>query len=457
MDKTIEYDASSDDNFESRIQIKIERDSTKDLTVEGRQVGKITKYNYLILQRDKAPIKGSLTRDEVELIHRLYTSEGANLSQRTVSRYFPNFTFNEFKKLLKAFNITKASAPVAPHLLEERSTEELIELTLHNKENDFLRKLEQDRNRITENRLKDLTKEHVELKQKVEDFKMFLPSLKATEKLALPKVVKNGDNVLVVYLSDMHIGASVSSNSIYNNPFDYDIAVERLQLILNYISELATNINCSQIIVCNIGDSLDGYNGQTTRGGHALPQNMSNKEQIKNFVDMMLGFFKQLSLSGKFEKISYYCVGESNHDGDFGFTANKVLEGSLAILNPEIKVEIFEKYMDHFNCKGHTFVLCHGKDNIDVFKNMPLTLNDKTENQINEYIDSQDLTGNIHFIKGDLHQSATTYGKKFRYKSVGSFFGSSEWIHKNFGNTPAACDIDIIQNGSILETRIILN
>ena len=65
MDKTIKYDASSDDNFESRIQIKIERDSTKDLTVEGRQVGKITKYNYLILQRDKAPIKGYLTRDEV--------------------------------------------------------------------------------------------------------------------------------------------------------------------------------------------------------------------------------------------------------------------------------------------------------------------------------------------------------------------------------------------------------
>lgn len=113
--------------------------------------------------------------------------------------------------------------------------------------------------------------------------------------------------------------------------------------------------------------------------------------------------------------------------------------------------------MDHFNCKGHSFILCHGKDNTNMFKNMPLTLNDKTENQINEYIDSQDLTGSIHFIKGDLHQSATTYGKKFRYKSVGSFFGSSEWIHKNFGNTPAACDIDIIQNGSILETRIILN
>lgn len=319
MDKTIKYDASADDTFESRVQVDVERDLTNIISVEGKQVGKIVKYNYLILQRDKSPIKGSLTRDEVELIHRLYTSEGANLSQRTVSRYFPNFTFNEFKKLLKAFNITKASAPVAPHLLEERTTEDLVELTLHNRENDFLRKLEQDRNRITENRLRDLTKEYIELKQRVEDFNMFLPSLKATEKLVLPKVVRTGGNTILVYLSDMHIGAAVSPTSIYNNPFDYEIAVERLQLILNYVSELATNTNCTEIIVCNIGDSLDGYNGQTTRGGHSLPQNMSNKEQIKNFVGMMLGFFKELSNSGKFEKISYYCVGESNHE----FNINK--------------------------------------------------------------------------------------------------------------------------------------
>ena len=137
--------------------------------------------------------------------------------------------------------------------------------------------------------------------------------------------------------------------------------------------------------------------------------------------------------------------------------ANKSLEGCLAVLNPEIEVKIFEKYIENFKVNSHTFVLCHGKDAKDVFKNMPLTINDKTENQINEYIDSQDLTGSIHFIKGDLHQSATTYGKKFRYKSVGSFFGSSEWIHKNYGDTKAVCDIDVVSENDILETRVVLN
>jgi hypothetical protein len=144
-------------------------------------------------------------------------------------------------------------------------------------------------------------------------------------------------------------------------------------------------------------------------------------------------------------------------DGDFGYVANKALEGVLGIINPAIEVKIFDRYIDHFSIQGHTFILCHGKDAKDVIRNMPLTLNDKLENQITEYLDYHNLHGSISFIKGDLHQSATTYGKRFRYKSVASFFGSSEWIQKNMGNTRPACDFDIVDGDSILETRMILN
>jgi hypothetical protein len=172
----------------------------------------------------------------------------------------------------------------------------------------------------------------------------------------------------------------------------------------------------------------------------------------------MLEFFGNLSVSGYFNTIKYYSVEGGNHDGDVGFIANKSLEACLTYLNPEITVSIFEKFMDYFTVEDHTFILCHGKDAKDMFKNLPLVLNDRTENQINEYLDYNNLGKNkIHFIKGDLHQTATTYGKRFRYKSVGSFFGSSEWIHKNFGNTKAAVDYDIILDEDIFEGRLILN
>ena len=94
-----------------------------------------------------------------------------------------------------------------------------------------------------------------------------------------------------------------------------------------------------------------------------------------------------------------------------------------------------------------------------MFRNLPLVLNDKIENQINEFIEYNEISNKYktHFIKGDLHQSATTFGKRFRYKSVGSFFGSSEWIHKNFGNTKATLDYDIISGSEVYESRLLLN
>lgn len=92
-----------------------------------------------------------------------------------------------------------------------------------------------------------------------------------------------------------------------------------------------------------------------------------------------------------------------------------------------------------------------------MFKNLPLTLDVKTENFINEYLDTKMIAGNVIFVKGDLHQSATTYGRRFIYKSVGSLFGSSEWIHKNFGNTPAACDYSVLDgDNNILDGKIVL-
>lgn len=92
-----------------------------------------------------------------------------------------------------------------------------------------------------------------------------------------------------------------------------------------------------------------------------------------------------------------------------------------------------------------------------MFKNLPLTLDVKTENFINEYLDNKQIFGNkVVFVKGDLHQSSTTYGRRFTYKSVGSLFGSSEWIHKNFGNTLACTDYSIVDGAKIIDGRIVL-
>jgi len=456
MDKNIEFDNTMNEGFDERAVVTSTRDESKSIDIAGTMVGKIQSYKFRILVRDKDDLVGELTREEVDNLYKLYSSEGANLTQRSVSRHFPQYTFQEFKKILRAFGVTKSSAPLAPHVIEEKGIDDLIDLTFQNKENNYLKKLEQDRAKLTEVKLKELTKKYWDLKNSMSDFRELTPNIDASSRFNIAKPAITNDSTIMVYLSDMHIGADVSSYSIYNNNFNEDVAKERLLKIAIRISDLAAKTNSTNVIVCNVGDSLDGFNGETTRGGHQLPQNMNNKDQYKKYIQMMIEFFGHLSECGQFNTIKFLAVEGGNHDGDFGYMANKSLEGCLAYLNPDIEVRIFEKYIEHFTVGSHTFIMCHGKDAKDVFKNMPLTINDKTTNQINQYIDYNNLSGDIHFIKGDLHQSAVTYSSRFRYKSVGSFFGSSEWIHKNFGNTLACCDFDIVDGDSILETRLIL-
>ena len=456
------YDASLDAEMEGRNKVNFIRGNNQDILLpNGEKVGRIEKYSFEILIRDKEALSGEFSREEMDLVYKLYSSEGSNLTQRSVSRYFPNYTFQDFKRILRAFNVTKASSPFAPHVIEEKNTDELIQLTLQSKENDYLRKLEQDRNKLTEVKLKEMTKNYFDLRQQISNFSEFqqelVNSVKNTELFVLPKFKNNG-KAGVFYLSDMHIGADVSSYSIYNNTFNMEEATKRMNTIFEEIIKTQNLFKFTEIHIINVGDSLDGYNGETTRGGHSLPQNMNNKDQYKNYLTLMVNLFTSLAKSGLFSNINYTSCESGNHDGDFGWMANKSLEAMLSIMCPDIKVKIFDKFIDYVNVLDHTYIISHGKDARDMFKNMPLTINDKTENFINEYLDNCGLNGkNIHFIKGDLHQSATTYAKRFRYKSVASFFGSSQWIHVNFGNTKAAIDFEVIVDDNIYESRITLN
>lgn len=434
-----------------------EETSTGTVTYVRDNDGKIVKYQFTVPLRDKPALTGSLTRDEMNLIHRLYSYYGSSITQREVSRSFPEYSLEEFKKILRVFNITKAAAPFAPHIIEENTQEELKEMQLREKENDFLRGIEAERVRNNERLLKKYAAENFELKEKLASGQFMLEGLDLTNLVDWGRMptISNGKD-LIIWLSDIHTGATVSSQSIYSNPYGEEEMKKRFDMILKrvYTEAYHTGGGFENIVICNLGDSLDGYNGQTTRGGHELAQCMNNKEQLQTYIKLMTNFVRGLQEEIKHTNMYYYCVGESNHDGDFGYAANIALATILE--QYDVKCQVFNKFIGEFTLNDTTYIMCHGKDNKDMFKNLPLTLDVKTENFINEYIDNKGITGKIVFVKGDLHQSATTYGRRFTYKSVGSLFGSSEWIHKNFGNTLACCDYSIVDDKYMLDGRIVL-
>lgn len=443
MDIETVYDASLDAEMEGRVSIEQLRDETESILVGDKRIGKITEYKFKILIRDKAPFKGTISREEMETIYRLYTTEGSKLTQRAVSREFASkYTFQEFKRIIRAFGIVKESSPLAPHVIEERSINELIDLTLQAKERDYSIQFEQSRNRLNEIRLKELVKENYLLKDEIKNGSHFISDIDFTPNVFKTSNILKG-NSIIVYLSDMHIGAYNSTEGVYDNPYDQDEVIRRLSMIYNRIRQIP---DIDQLTIINLGDALDGYNAQTTRSAstHILPQNMTNKEQAKVYMKVMIDFFDNIIDHVPCNKINFYSVSESNHGGDYECG---IVMGLVCMLEQMgVYCHMAPKPIDHFTMSNRTFVYLHGKDNQNQFKNFPLTLDIKTELYMNEYIRRNNIGGKITVVKGDLHQSAITKGKQFTYHSVASLFGSSNWIHANFGFTSWGCDLAIIDS-----------
>ena len=426
---------------------QIDTDDRAETSIIRGEDGKIQYYSYQIFRKNKAPLSGKLTREEMNTIHRLYSYYGDSLTQRVIARHFVDLSLVDFKRILRAFNITKASAPFAPHYFEELSEEELREIQLREKENSFLRKAEEDQIKNTEKLLKKYAQENIELKNQIENRTDLLKCL-GSENITFTKEIVNissPDNVdIIIVLSDLHIGAfNEKFGYLPLESYDENEITRRLNKIV-----LSLHDNYNSITVLNLGDSVDSYNKQTTRGGHELPSIISNKEQSIMYQKIMLNFFSKLV--GFSKKVNYICVGESNHDGDWGWINNIVLSGKLkSCFN--IDSYVSNNPIDIFNIQDCSIIYLHGKDNYHQFKNFPLVINDKTETWFNNYfLDcGKNICSHKYVIKGDLHQYAYTCAKHFDYISAPSIYGSSSWITANFGKTPWGALLLEVNNNNI--------
>lgn len=271
--------------------------------------GKIVNYSFKVFRRDNTPVEGTLTRDEMNDIYRLYSYYGANITQREISRRFPDYSIVDFKRILRAFNITKASGPFAPHMYEEKSEEELKEIHLREKENDFLKRIEKDElNDIRQTAIK-LARENRTLKEQLEDIsnniKVDLSGFTPTP-IDLPR--PSSKTSLILHLSDMHIGAKCESNSLYYNNWNKQELERRLDEVIYNISKFG---HLDTLIINLLGDNLDGMDGQTARRDHIMPQNMDNMEQVETFIEVMVPFIEDCHHLAN--KVLIYSVKDGNH------------------------------------------------------------------------------------------------------------------------------------------------
>jgi len=470
--ETVESEINESDVIESRIDL--EEDPEENVDVYGiakrDENNKITHYEFSIKGRHKEIIKGTISRETMNDIFMLYTRETGNLTQRTVARELLNelnLDFFGFQKILKVFGITKASIPVAFHILEEENTDDVLEKVFREKEKTFFKKLEQSRYRKLEELNQNLLEKNRNLENYIKNTQNFLSNIDFTK--VTPFDVKEdifvSNKSLCLFIADTHFGALVNQDeSLYDNDYTTKEVERRFVTIIEKVCEISASLSgLDRLMIFNMGDLLDGDKNQTARGGHFLPQSLTGKQQFNFGVTLIQKFVETLYNRNIANKIDYYSVATSNHDGTLGYAASRLLVEYFKVKYPGMIATVSEKFIDWVKYGEHIIMYSHGKDQEFMTKNYPLVINSDFENKINEFIDYHlsniVSNSNIMFVKADLHTSATTYGKRFKYRSVGSVFGSSLYCQLNFGNSTPVCEYSIIDRNDKtmqIDGRIIL-
>lgn len=284
-------------------------------------------------------------------------------------------------------------------------------------------------------------------------------------KFRVPEIVN--EKALFIYGSDKHIGALTKEDSIYTNKYDREEMKNRIviQTLINIEKSVKLHGEFDSLYIMDLGDALDGFNAKTTGGlrgtsSHTLPQQLNNREQHDFYLELHKELFDSIMINEFAKNIYFVATSCSNHGGDFEYGAMRNLETYLNIKYPGIKTYVSYKPYNHFTYGNHCIIFGHGKDDEDMKNGLPLVLNDKVSNILGDYIRINKLDDyNISFISGDLHQSAETYAKNFRYKKVLSQYGSSKWMHTNFGSGNPGLSLEVYErnNNDIHKQDIFFN
>ncbi len=232
--------------------------------------------------------------------------------------------------------------------------------------------------------------------------------------------------------TDVHIGMTPNQNgySLYGGKWDEQEIKSRLDVM---ISKVLLDKKSNVLIIDELGDFLDGWDAETVRKGHKLPQNMDNEKAF----DVGLEFKIRLidSLAPYYSKIICNNICNDNHAGSFGYTVNKASKTFLEYRYKHVKVFNHRTFIVHYVYGNNCFILTHGKDGKNLKFGFKPVLDAKQIEKIEGYIDHHDLHKyEIEFSKGDSHQKIfdESTSDKFNYFNYGAFSPSSEWVQTNF-------------------------
>ena len=247
-------------------------------------------------------------------------------------------------------------------------------------------------------------------------------------------IIKEENDFDTLTYTDVHIGMDTNpdNKAMYSEKRD---RIHALASCDRMIKETIKNQKSSTLIIDELGDFLDGYNQQTTRGGHALPQNMSNEEAFDTALEFKMRLID--GLAPYYTSIMINNICNDNHAGSFGYFVNKAFKDICSVKYPEVEVNNYNKFINHYYMDNTCFVITHGKDDTSLKFGFKPHLDTKGIEKIDQYLKQNDVykhASKIVFKKGDSHQALFDMCSTddFFYFNYPALSPSSMWVQNNF-------------------------
>ena len=235
--------------------------------------------------------------------------------------------------------------------------------------------------------------------------------------------------------TDVHVGMNPNPDgySLYGGKWNEHELEERLK---KCVSKIVDNQKANILYLDELGDFMDGWDGQTTRKGHDFPQNMDNQKAFDTGVLFKVRMIDELVKH--YEKIICNNICVDNHAGSFGYVVNSAFKTIIELKYPNnVEVNNLRHFINHYKHGKFTFIITHGKDDKALKFGFKPILDPKQETKINGYIDEHFLHEEntiIEFSKGDSHQYLfdNSTGNKFNYYNYPALSPASNWVQTNF-------------------------
>ena len=273
-------------------------------------------------------------------------------------------------------------------------------------------------------------------KEEVKDFDfegIVKKHIKRLDRLVVPIIDKAADFDRLV-ISDVHIGMETNKydNSMYAVKWNKEEVLKDCARIAEAtIKERQSNF----IVVDDYGDLMDGFDGKTTRGGHELPQNMTNEEAFDTAVEFKIKLIEPLLTH--YSKIEVNNICNDNHSGAFGYFVNKTMKEILELKYDNVKVTNHRKFINHYFIGNICFVISHGKDDKSLKFGFKPQLKPDSIEKIDQYCKNNGIYKTaelVIFCKGDSHQALFDMcsSDDFYYFNYPALSPSSQWVQNNF-------------------------